>query len=73
MKQAPTEVLMGFWGEVHINVDSKPHKADPGAKTRAKDIEQQWEVLQKTLIKVIKAQAKQYNKHHKDMSFQIGD
>ena len=70
----PAEVLTGISPELRNNVEEDPDKDNaPAAKDRVNKIRDSWEHVAELLEKAKEAMAKQYNKHHIDKSYRIGD
>lgn len=71
---APAESLMGFRPTLRVDVDREPKIGkDRTAKSHAKEIKRQREILAKTLERAKEYQALQYDKKRQDMQYRIGD
>ena len=72
--KAPLEVLCGFRSDLQVNLGEEPKiREEKDAHTRAGELQRVREMLRERLEAAKEAQATQYNKHHMDMSFRVGD
>jgi hypothetical protein len=74
--KTPTKMLMGFRGDLWVNLSYKPKVRMQETKNATKhimELEHMQEILQGRLEAAKEAQVKYYNWSHKDISFWVGD
>ena len=74
IQQTPVEVFMAKNPDLQNNVEEEPSKGyAPAVKDRIDKIQDAWSHIAELLEKSKEAMAKQYDKHHINKSFRIGD
>jgi hypothetical protein len=71
--KTPTEVLMGFRGDLSINLTEAPKVPNKDAQDRISDLVTMRKTLHTCLESAKEQQAKHYNKSHKDITLKVGD
>jgi hypothetical protein len=70
--KTPTEVLMGFRGDLNINLAEAPKIPNKDAQDRVSELTKIRQMLQTCLQGAKEDQAKHYNKSHENMTFKVG-
>ena len=71
--KTPMELLMGFRGDLRINLEEEPQFPNEKAHDRIERLGKMRHMLQIRLQNAKEEQAKYYNRHRKEMTFKIGD